>query len=66
MSDKVSSKARKRGQELQKIIDLDIASFDLFDMPPVKEYDLYMRSFGRSNTKQVGISPPINPNVAGS
>ena len=30
--------------------------FDLFDMPPVSEYELYMRQFGGSNTKQVGRS----------
>ena len=25
----------------------------MFDMPPVNEYDMYMRSFGQSNAKQV-------------
>ena len=25
----------------------------LFDLPPVKEYDLYMSSFGRTNAQQV-------------
>ena len=32
---------------------MDKASFDMFDMPPVNEYEMYMRSFGQSNTKQV-------------
>ncbi len=36
-----------------QIIDLDRAAFDLFDMPPVNEYEMYMRSFGSTNTKQV-------------
>ena len=35
------------------MIDLDTANFDIFDMPPVNEYDMYMRTFGQSNTKQV-------------
>ena len=55
INQKASSKAKRRGQELLKIIDLDFVSFDMFDLPPVKEYELYMRSFGRSDTKQVGF-----------
>ena len=55
ISDKAMSKTRRRGRELQSLIELDVASYDIFDMPPVREYDLYMRSFGRSNAKQVGL-----------
>jgi hypothetical protein len=35
------------------MIELDVSNYDLFDLPPVKEYDLYIRSFGRTDTKQV-------------
>ena len=38
------------------IIELDVVSFSLFDLPPVKEYDLYMSSFGRTNAQQVTIA----------
>lgn len=27
----------------------------MFDLPPVKEYDLYIRSFGRSDTRQAYV-----------
>ena len=53
VSKKAAGRARQRGNELQKMIEFDIASFDLFDMPPINEYELYMRSFGRTNTIQV-------------
>ena len=49
----VASKARQRANDLKNMIELDTVFYDLFDLPPVREYDLYIRSFGRSNTKQV-------------
>lgn len=49
-----STKLKKRGTELLEIITLDQITFDLFEMPPVK-YDVYIRCFGRSNTKQVFV-----------
>ncbi|XP_013391905.2 WD repeat-containing protein 60-like [Lingula anatina] len=55
ISDKAASKARRRGQELLQLIELDVANFSLFDLPPVKEYELYMRNFGSMNTKQAYI-----------
>ncbi|XP_023209487.1 WD repeat-containing protein 60-like [Centruroides sculpturatus] len=51
---KASNKLRKRGTELLEIITLDQMTFDLFELPPVK-YDVYIRRFGRSNTKQVFV-----------
>ncbi|XP_067686428.1 cytoplasmic dynein 2 intermediate chain 1-like isoform X2 [Haliotis asinina] len=50
-----ASRTRKRGTDLQKMIELDIARYDMFDLPPVREYEMYIRSFGRSNTKQAYI-----------
>ena len=37
------------------LIDLDVAVFDIFDLPPLNEYELYIKNFGRSDTKQVII-----------
>lgn len=52
---KTANKTMQRGRDLLKMIELDVASFDLLDLPPVNEYDLYIRAFGSSNTRQVGI-----------
>lgn len=46
---------RKRSNELLRLIDLDFSiTFSLLDLPPVNEYDMYIKSFGTTNTKQVG------------
>lgn len=37
------------------LIDLDVAAFDIFDLPPLNEYELYIKNFGRSDTKQAYI-----------
>ncbi|XP_067932358.1 cytoplasmic dynein 2 intermediate chain 1-like [Watersipora subatra] len=55
MNQKVASKARKRCTELLNIIELDTVHMTLFDLPPVKEYDLYMSSFGRTNAQQACV-----------
>ena len=36
-----------------RLIDLDVVAFDIFDLPPLNEYELYIKNFGRSDTKQV-------------
>ena len=38
-----------------QLIELDEAKFDLFDMPPVKEYEMYMRSYGTANAMQAAV-----------
>ena len=38
------------------LIDLDVAVFDIFDLPPLNEYELYIKNFGRSDTKQVTLN----------
>lgn len=35
------------------LIDLDVVAFDIFDLPPLNEYEVYIKNFGRSDTKQV-------------
>ncbi|KAL5010884.1 hypothetical protein ScPMuIL_013189 [Solemya velum] len=52
---KSASKTRQRGNDLLNMIELDVSSFSIFDLPPVREYDLYIRSFGRTNTKQAYV-----------
>lgn len=47
---------RKRGTDLLRLIDLDFSTtFSLLDLPPVNEYDMYIRNFGTANTKQVSV-----------
>uniref|UniRef100_A0A8D2IR02 WD repeat domain 60 n=1 Tax=Varanus komodoensis TaxID=61221 RepID=A0A8D2IR02_VARKO len=42
--------------ELLRLIDLDFSvSFCLLDLPPVNEYDMYIRNFGKTNTKQAYV-----------
>lgn len=45
---------RKRSAELLRLIDLDFSTtISLLDLPPISEYDMYIRNFGAANTKQV-------------
>uniref|UniRef100_A0A8C3LDV2 WD repeat domain 60 n=1 Tax=Chrysolophus pictus TaxID=9089 RepID=A0A8C3LDV2_CHRPC len=46
----------KRSAELLPLIDLDFSvSFSLLDLPPVNEYDMYIRNYGKMNTKQAYV-----------
>ncbi|XP_052127244.1 cytoplasmic dynein 2 intermediate chain 1 isoform X3 [Frankliniella occidentalis] len=49
---KASSKLKQRGEILLNMIRLDFVSLPLYDMAPVP-YEVYMSSYGRSNTQQV-------------
>ncbi|XP_074687811.1 cytoplasmic dynein 2 intermediate chain 1 isoform X1 [Strix aluco] len=52
----MASKQKKRSSELLPLIDLDFSvSFSLLDLPPVNEYDMYIRNFGKMNTKQAYV-----------
>ncbi|KFQ70708.1 WD repeat-containing protein 60, partial [Phaethon lepturus] len=52
----MASKQKKRYSELLPLIDLDFSvSFSLLDLPPVNEYDMYIRNFGKMNTKQAYV-----------
>lgn len=43
-----------RSTRLLRLLDLDFSfTFSLLDLPPVNEYDMYIRNFGKKNTKQV-------------
>nr|XP_056713265.1 cytoplasmic dynein 2 intermediate chain 1 [Euleptes europaea] len=53
---KVASEQKKRSIELLRLIDLDFSvSISLLDLPPVNEYDMYIRNFGKTNTKQAYV-----------
>eukprot|EP00731_Ephydatia_muelleri_P006790 Em0003g1038a len=52
---RASKRTYTRGQELLGLIELDIVSFDLFDLQPLTEYELYIKSFGMENTRQVTV-----------
>ncbi|XP_042566209.1 cytoplasmic dynein 2 intermediate chain 1 isoform X4 [Clupea harengus] len=56
VSKKVSSRQKKRSAELLRMIDLDFSiTFSVLDLPPVNEYDMYIKSFGTTNTKQAYV-----------
>uniref|UniRef100_A0A667HQM0 Cytoplasmic dynein 2 intermediate chain 1 n=1 Tax=Lynx canadensis TaxID=61383 RepID=A0A667HQM0_LYNCA len=49
-------KQKARSTKLLRLIDLDFSlTFSLLDLPPVNEYDMYIRNFGRKNTKQAYV-----------
>ncbi|XP_036720041.1 cytoplasmic dynein 2 intermediate chain 1 isoform X1 [Balaenoptera musculus] len=49
-------KQKKRSTKLLRLIDLDFSfTFSLLDLPPVNEYDMYIRNFGKKNTKQAYV-----------
>ncbi|KAK7881757.1 hypothetical protein WMY93_030166 [Mugilogobius chulae] len=53
---KVATKLKKRTTELLRLIDLDFTlTSSLLDLPPVNEYDMYIRNFGTANTKQAYV-----------
>ncbi|XP_010016175.1 PREDICTED: WD repeat-containing protein 60, partial [Nestor notabilis] len=52
----MANKQKKRSSELLPLIDLDFSiSFSLLDLPPVNEYDMYIRNFGKMNTQQAYV-----------
>ncbi|XP_018122637.1 cytoplasmic dynein 2 intermediate chain 1 isoform X2 [Xenopus laevis] len=52
----IASKQKKRSTEILRLIDLDFsATLSLLDLHPVKEYEMYIRNFGRTNTKQAYV-----------
>uniref|UniRef100_G3TF59 Cytoplasmic dynein 2 intermediate chain 1 n=1 Tax=Loxodonta africana TaxID=9785 RepID=G3TF59_LOXAF len=49
-------KQRTRSTKLLRLIDLDFSfTFSLLDLLPVNEYDMYIRNFGKKNTKQLYV-----------
>ncbi|XP_051755889.1 cytoplasmic dynein 2 intermediate chain 1 isoform X2 [Ctenopharyngodon idella] len=56
VSQKVAKKQKKRSEELLRLIDLDFSiTFSLLDLPPVNEYDMYIKTFGTADTKQAYV-----------
>ncbi|KAJ3312347.1 hypothetical protein HDV04_003240 [Boothiomyces sp. JEL0838] len=52
---KHSDKQSKRQKDLAHLIQLDFVNYDLFELHPMNEYELYIRSFGSQKTSQVNI-----------
>ncbi|XP_077007772.1 cytoplasmic dynein 2 intermediate chain 1 isoform X5 [Tamandua tetradactyla] len=49
-------KQKTRSTKLLRLIDLDFSfTYSLLDLPPVNEYDMYIRNFGKKNTKQAYV-----------
>ncbi|KAK2505110.1 hypothetical protein MC885_014494 [Smutsia gigantea] len=49
-------KQKTRCMKLLRLIDLDFSvTFSLLDLLPVNEYDMYIRNFGKKNTKQAYV-----------
>ncbi|XP_019731613.1 LOW QUALITY PROTEIN: WD repeat-containing protein 60 [Hippocampus comes] len=56
VSKKLALKQKKRSAELLRLIDLDFSTtISLLDLPPISEYDMYIRNFGAANTKQAYV-----------
>ncbi|KAM4705187.1 cytoplasmic dynein 2 intermediate chain 1 [Rhinophrynus dorsalis] len=52
----IASKQKKRSADILRLVDLDFSTtVSLLDLPPVKEYEMYIRNFGRTNTKQAYV-----------
>uniref|UniRef100_A0A914WVP8 WD repeat-containing protein 60 n=1 Tax=Plectus sambesii TaxID=2011161 RepID=A0A914WVP8_9BILA len=45
--------AQKRHLRLLNLIDLDGMTYDILEMPPVKDYEFYIQNFGKGNRIQV-------------
>ncbi|XP_058390293.1 cytoplasmic dynein 2 intermediate chain 1 isoform X3 [Diceros bicornis minor] len=49
-------KQKTRSTKLLRLIDLDFSyTLSILDLPPVNEYDMYIRNFGKKNTKQAYV-----------
>ncbi|XP_041099576.1 cytoplasmic dynein 2 intermediate chain 1-like isoform X2 [Polyodon spathula] len=56
VSQNIACKQKKRSTALLRLIELDFSvSFSLLDLPPLNEYDMYIKNFGTSNTKQAYV-----------
>ncbi|XP_060771581.1 cytoplasmic dynein 2 intermediate chain 1 [Neoarius graeffei] len=56
INQQATDKQKKRSAELLRLIELDFSVTEcLLDLPPVHEYDLYIKSYGMANTKQAYV-----------
>lgn len=42
-------------QELLSLIELDIVAYDMLDLSPLSEYEVYVKKFGSDDTRQVAV-----------
>ena len=52
------TKQMSRAQEILQLVPLDCVSFDMMEIQPITEYELYIRNFGSSNSEQVSTQVP--------
>ncbi|XP_059901503.1 cytoplasmic dynein 2 intermediate chain 1 isoform X2 [Gadus macrocephalus] len=56
INQKVASQQKKRSTELLRLVELDFSpTVSLLDLPPLSQYDVYIKSFGNTNTKQAYV-----------
>lgn len=48
-----NKRVQSRARELLELVELDTLSFTLLELQPLSEYDVYMRNYGCSGTRQV-------------
>ncbi|KAF5911424.1 hypothetical protein HPG69_004345 [Diceros bicornis minor] len=54
--ERASGLGMTRSTKLLRLIDLDFSyTLSILDLPPVNEYDMYIRNFGKKNTKQAYV-----------
>ncbi|KAH9589324.1 hypothetical protein LSM04_006633 [Trypanosoma melophagium] len=51
-------KDMQRATALRRLVDMDDNAAVLVDIPPQSQYDLYIRSFGKTGRKQAGVQFP--------
>ena len=54
-NEEVVAKTHTRLRHLMPLLQLDFESMDLFDIPPLSEYDIYIKQFGFGMTRQMAI-----------
>jgi hypothetical protein len=53
---KTAGRLQGRAKDLFDIIELETISHSLFEHHPTNEYELFIQSFGKSNSTQVGFN----------
>eukprot|EP01061_Rhynchopus_euleeides_P021717 TRINITY_DN35444_c0_g1_i2.p1 TRINITY_DN35444_c0_g1~~TRINITY_DN35444_c0_g1_i2.p1 ORF type:complete len:903 (+),score=314.39 TRINITY_DN35444_c0_g1_i2:359-2710(+) len=53
----------ERAQEILQLVPLDCITYDMMEIQPITEYELYIRNFGSSNTEQMATQVPDDTEV---
>lgn len=52
MMSAATKKRLQRGKDILEMIEMEVIAIDLLNMPPLTEYQLFIRNFGNANTQQ--------------